>query len=208
MLHLKTVEPRAFAILKRLQGLPELQNFFLVGGTALALKYGHRISVDLDLFGHSSFDREVILEALTKEFLNDFVFEETRSNWAIFCFIQDIKVDIIKYDHPVIAPASIIDDIRIYSDEDIIAMKINAILGRGKKKDFWDIYELMHHYELSEMINYHLAKFPKQMLLISVPSALTYFEDAEESEGPVSLKGQTWEEVKGFIRLKVREYLS
>lgn len=88
-----------------------------------------------------------------------------------------------------------------------MATKINAILGRGKKKDFWDIYELLHHYSLSDFIDSHQTKFPQQMLLISIPSALTYFEDAEESEDPVSLKSQTWQDVKRFIRQQVNEFL-
>ncbi len=73
MLHLETVEPGTFSLLERLLKLPEIKNFFLVGGTALALKYGHRISVDLDLFGHESFDKEAIIEILRNEFGDDFL---------------------------------------------------------------------------------------------------------------------------------------
>jgi len=111
------------------------------------------------------------------------------------------------YQHPVIAPIESIDSVKMYSTEDIIAMKLNAILGRGKKKDLWDIYELLHHYSLSQMIDLHSKKYPSQMLLISIPQALIYFEDAEESEEPVSLKGQTWKGVKKFIQEKVGAYL-
>jgi hypothetical protein len=87
-------------------------------------------------------------------------------------------------------------------------MKINAILGRGAKKDFWDLAELLNVFTLDEIIQFHKQKFPTQMLLISIPAALTYFADAEESEDPVSLKGQSWEETKRIIQGKVREYLS
>ena len=98
-------------------------------------------------------------------------------------------------------------NIRIYSDSDIIAMKLNAILGRGKKKDFWDLYELLHNYSLQDMINFYEKKFPEQNLLITIPQAIVYFIDAEESEDPISLKGQTWETVKKFIQEKVNDYL-
>ncbi|MBZ4119955.1 hypothetical protein JYG52_24000, partial [Escherichia fergusonii] len=81
---------------------------------------------------------------------------------------------------------------------DIIAMKINAILGRSMKKDFWDVYELLKHYTIDQFISFHSKKFPSQQLMISIPQALVYFEDAEESEEPISLKGQTWEGVKKF----------
>ncbi|HMI04677.1 MAG TPA: hypothetical protein VK541_19455, partial [Pedobacter sp.] len=76
------------------------------------------------------------------------------------------------------------------------------------RKDFWDISELLDHYSLDYMISCNRKKYPQQMILISIPSALTYFLDAEESEDAVSLKGQSWESVKEHIQLKVREYLS
>ena len=95
----------------------------------------------------------------------------------------------------------------MYGDPDIIAMKLNAILGRGKKKDFWDLYELFRHYTLEEMISFHEKKFPEQNLLITIPQAITYFDDAEESEEPVSLKGQKWKSVKKLIQQKVNDYL-
>lgn len=95
----------------------------------------------------------------------------------------------------------------MYSDEDIIAMKLNAILGRGMKKDFWDLYELLHYYSLKDMIDFHETKFPEQNLLISIPQAITYFDDAEESEDPVSLKGQTWKSVKKYIQHQVSDFL-
>jgi predicted nucleotidyltransferase component of viral defense system len=99
------------------------------------------------------------------------------------------------------------DTIRMYSTKDIAAMKIQAILGRGRKKDFWDLAELLKHYTLEQIIDFYSAKFPSQQLLISVPQAITYFADAEESENPVSLKGQTWETVKKIIQQKVNDYL-
>ena len=86
-------------------------------------------------------------------------------------------------------------------------MKINAILGRGKKKDFWDLCELLHYSSLEQMIAFHKQKFPNRLLLISIPLAITYFTYAEETEEPVSLKGQTWSKVKKFIEKKTREYI-
>jgi hypothetical protein len=88
-----------------------------------------------------------------------------------------------------------------------MAMKVNAILGRGKKKDFWDMAELLNHYTVAECIDAHSRKYPSQQILISIPNALTYFADADESEEPVSLKGQTWPSVKKSIQKKVKEYL-
>lgn len=206
MLYTQTVEPNTLSVLKRLQGLPELAKFYLVGGTALALKYGHRLSIDLDLFSEV-FEKELIIAALQKEFGMSFEYEDTPSDWSIFCFIDDIKIDLVKYPHPLIAPVELIEGIRISSTEDISAMKINAVFGRASKKDFWDIYELLHHYSLEQIVGFHVKKYPKQMLLISIPQALSYFEEAEKSETPVSLKNQTWIEIKELIRKRVSDYL-
>jgi len=188
--------------------IPELQSFNLVGGTALALKYGHRTSVDLDLFSVEEFEHKPIIEILQKTFGDSFTYEGDFSEWGIFCFVNGVKLDIVHYPHPMLYPFEFRDKIRMYNDQDLIAMKIQAILGRGKKKDFWDIAELLEHYELSQMIDFHKAKYPSQMLLISIPIAITYFADAEDSDEPISLKGQTWSQIKSKIRNKVSEFLS
>jgi hypothetical protein len=187
--------------------MPELQSFHLVGETALALKYGHRTSIDLDLFCVNQFEHQPIIDALQHTFTSSFAYEGNSVKWGIFCHINEIKVDIVYYPNPILYPVEVRDNIRMYDDRDLIAMKIQAILGRGKKKDFWDLYELLQHYELSDMIEFHRAKFPSQMLLISIPQALIYFEDADKSDEPVSFKGQTWTEVKEELKKKVREFL-
>lgn len=85
-------------------------------------------------------------------------------------------------------------------------MKVQAILGRGKKKDFWDVAELLNHYSIEDFINFHKEKYSTQNLFITVPHAITYFADADESEDPISLKNQNWDSIKTFINMKVREY--
>jgi len=207
MLHLETVESGTFSILKQLMQLPAMGQFCLVGGTALSLKYGHRISVDIDLFSNVTFDGEKIQEALSDYYQSDFIVEGRPARFGIFAYIKDIKTDIVYHPHPLIQPAEEIEGIRMFSTADIIAMKIQAILGRGKKKDFWDIAELLTYYSVQDFINFHKEKYRTQNLLITVPQAMTYFADAEESEDPISLKGQTWEGIKLLIQRKVSEYL-
>lgn len=129
------------------------------------------------------------------------------TSMGIFCFIDGVKVDIVKYPFATIEEIVVEEGIRFYADQDIAAMKAQAILGRGKKKDFWDIAELLDHYSVDQVVDWHRRKFPDQMLAISIPYALTYFVDADQSEEPVSLKGQTWESVKDAIKKKVNEYL-
>jgi len=207
MLQTKAVEPGTFSLLKKLMKLPSLKNFSLVGGTALALRYGHRSSVDLDLFYHQEFDHNDIEQELQQVFSENFKYESGHKKLGIFCFIEGIKVDIVYFPHQPIAGIDIFDEIRMYSNADIGAMKIQAIFGRGRKKDFWDLHELLQHHSLQQLIGWHKQKYPGQILAISIPQAITYFVDAEESETPVSLKGQTWPQIKKDISKIVRDYL-
>jgi predicted nucleotidyltransferase component of viral defense system len=184
-----------------------LKEFSLVGGTALSLRYGHRSSVDLDLFLHKKFDFKSIENELKNAFGNDFNYESGHKKIGIFCYIQKIKVDIVYFPHPTIEKIEEVNNIRMYSSADISAMKIQAILGRAKKKDFWDLYELLQHYPLQQLMEWHKQKYPNQMLAISIPNAITYFSEAEESETPVSFKNQTWEQIKKGISKTVSDYL-
>lgn len=207
MLHTETVEPGTLSLLKSLLGLPSLLPFSLVEGTTLALRYGHRSSIDLDLFYHEKFDHSIIEKELADDFGDDFFYEPTHKQFGIFCYIKKVKVDIVYFPHKPIAPFETIQQIRMYGNADIGAMKIQAVLGRGKKKDFWDLYELLKHYPLQQLIDWHKQKYPSQMLAISIPNALAYFVDADNSETPVSFKGQTWEQIKQSIKKTVSDYL-
>lgn len=168
MLHTKTVEPRTLSLLKELMELPALKPFSLVGGTALALRFGHRSSIDLDLFFHEKFDRPQIVKILEDHFKQRFNYKQQHSTFGIFCFIDNIKVDIVYFPHLPISAFETENGIRFYSNSDVAAMKIQAILGRGKKKDFWDLYELLKHYPLQQLMDWHKQKYPSQMLAISM----------------------------------------
>ncbi|MBX2907775.1 MAG: nucleotidyl transferase AbiEii/AbiGii toxin family protein [Taibaiella sp.] len=206
MLQYGTVEPGTLELLKDLMSLTELEHFNLVGGTALALYYGHRLSVDLDLFSTTDFQAETLLPALEKAF-PDFNYSRP-STVGIFGFIRNVKVDFVRFHHhPTIEATAVYDGIRISGKKDIAAMKIAAILKRAVKKDFWDIAELLEHFSIETLIDCYKQKYPSQQLLISIPQALTYFDEAEGSEDPVSLKGQTWASIKKTIQNKVRHYL-
>ena len=207
MLRTETVEPHTFSVLNKLMQMPELQDFALVGGTALSLLYGHRMSVDLDLFSNKSFENIEIVKALENTF--GFAFDNRSSNprFGIFCFIDEVKIDIVRHPHPLIRPQFAIEGIRMFSTEDIVAMKVQAILGRAKKKDFWDVAELLNYYTVADFINFHKEKYVTQNLFITVPQAISYFADADESEDPISLQNQSWEGIQQAIGMKVSEYL-
>ena len=127
---------------------------------------------------------------------------------SIFGFIDGIKVDLIKHHYfPQIGETFFADGIRMFNDDDIIAMKIMAILKRAQKKDFWDLAELLKKYSVTHCIKCYRDKYPNNQIIFSVPQALTYFTDADESEDPVSLNGETWESIKKSISQTVSDFL-
>lgn len=207
MLQTQTVEPHTFSLLEELMALPALKDFALVGGTALSLLYGHRKSDDLDIFSMGPFENASLLTTLNRTFGKRILVEEKPPYFGIFCFIDEVKVDLVRHPHPLIRPMVTIGNTRMFSVEDIIAMKVQAVLGRGKKKDFWDIAELLQHFGVDDFVRFHKEKYSSQNLMITVPQAICYFQDAEDSEDPISLKGQTWASVKKRIRDKVNAYL-
>src|SRR5690606_996263 len=129
-----TVEPNTLAILKKLMTINELSGFYLVGGTALALYYGHRKSVDIDLFTTDKFENETVARVL-ESYFSGFVYRNLNNPIGLFGAIDDVKVDLVKYHHhPRIEKPITVNGIRLYSKEDILAMKVTAIMKRGVKK--------------------------------------------------------------------------
>ena len=134
MLSYETVEPRTLELLKSLMQEPAFNDMRLVGGTALALQYGHRQSIDLDFFGDLTCEQEKTQEILSK-YGKVTVLKETK-NIRIYV-VDNIKVDFVHYScYPWLEDAIFEDGIRLASPKDIAAMKINAIEGRGTRKDF------------------------------------------------------------------------
>lgn len=176
MLSYETVEPHTLESLKKLSEEEFLLKARLVGGTALALQYGHRISIDLDFFGSITEDNETV-----KEKLNDIgtlsVIKET-SNIKIY-LVDGIKIDFVNYRYDWIDSAIEEDGLRLASPKDIAAMKINAVEGRGTKKDFIDIYFLLQHYSFEKILDFYAQKYPENSQFRALMS-LTYFDDAEE----------------------------
>ncbi len=208
MLQRSTIEPTTLDLLEQLLNLPALKSFYLVGGTALALKFGHRISVDLDLFSVVDFDKKELIKVLADNY-STFKYREDNNTIGLFCTINNVKVDLVKHHwFKTIDKADELEGIRMFGNKDLLAMKVSAILKRGQKKDFYDLAELLRIYNITDCIDFYKEKFPTHQVIISIPHAITYFEDAEASPDPVSLNGKTWEEVKKELQKHVRDFLS
>ena len=202
MLSYKTVESHTLELLKGLMSEPLFASLRLVGGTALALQYGHRCSVDLDFFGTIEEDAEEVKSVLRK-YGNLIVIKESQ-NIKIYQ-LEGVKVDIVNYAYSWIDAPIVEDGISLASPHDIAAMKINAIEGRGTKKDFIDMYFLLQHYTLKEILAFYQKKYPENSIFRALMS-LSYFDDAEEQFMPKMFSSVSWEEMKTFILAQVERY--
>lgn len=181
--------------------MPELEHFYLVGGTALALQFGHRISVDLDLFTQHPIDKIGLLDKLETSFE---VLIETEGANMLITNINTIKVDFVKMSYPILFPPIIDEGVRMLEIRDIAPMKLKAVTQRGSKKDFYDIYYLLETLSLAEMLDLFSQKF-KQYEVFHVLKSLNYFEDAENYPDPIVFdKTVSWNNVKTAIRTAVK----
>jgi len=183
------------ALLERLQDQAYLQEFYLVGGTALSLYYGHRESIDIDLFTNRPFDTAFLMEKL----VNDFSFQLNYSaKQTLKGSVSNVKVDIINHEYPTIGAPFQENGLSLLSEKDIIAMKINAISISGQRsKDFIDIYYALSHFSMDEMISFYSEKY-KQINCTHVIKSLIYFDDVDLSDWPVMIKEPDlkWDNVK------------
>lgn len=203
MLHYETIAPETLRLLNGLMAEPLLAETRLVGGTALALQMGHRSSVDLDLFGYFPCDdiqlREVLSSYGKLQVIN------CSKNVKLFT-IDGIKVDVVNYDSLWIDDMVIQDGLRLASVKEIAAMKVRAIVGRGTRKDFVDLYYLLHQFSMTEILNLFRQKYPDVNEFLVIRS-LTYFEDAEQAPMPVMHTSTPWETMKEHISKSVIEVI-
>lgn len=178
MLHIQTVETRTLDLIKELTADSQLSNFNLVGGTALALKLGHRISVDIDLFSTTSFSSKELANYLIEKY--DATDVRILAN-SIFCFIRDIKTDLLSHQYSLVGDLDVVEGVRMVSLEDIGAMKLNVIHSSGRRlKDFVDIYVLLEKYTLNQLLQFCNKKYP-ELNIPMVKHAVIYHESIDFS---------------------------
>jgi predicted nucleotidyltransferase component of viral defense system len=203
MLHYNTIEKPTLELLRQLQNAKIFNQLRLVGGTSLALQIGHRISVDLDLFGTLNEDIIDINSSLQQ--IGQVTQLKNSKNINIY-ILNGVKLDLVNYPYPWLEETVQHNGLRLAHKNDIAAMKIAAITGRGTKKDFIDIYFLLEDMPLEKIMKFYQKKFKDGSLFMALKS-LIYFDDAEEDEMPNMLIPVSWNDVMNTILLAHNDFV-
>jgi predicted nucleotidyltransferase component of viral defense system len=195
--HRETVDVGVEQTLHDLHNVPILTPFYLAGGTGLALRLGHRRSVDLDFFLGEDFNVDSVLQKL--QHIEGFALVGKEPG-TIYANIRKIKVSFITYAYPILFPFQPFLGVNVADSRDIGCMKISAIASRGTKRDFVDLYVLAKEYGLKQLLGWFTTKFSKtNYSMLHILKSLSYFEEAEQDPMPYMLTSLSWEEVKQFF---------
>lgn len=212
MLQKQTTRPELIQILEVLMSIPQLSSFRLVGGTALSLLKSHRVSVDIDLFTDQEYGSThfgVIEDEIKRRFPVVENFEDEfpqlktlENNTGLHLNIGYSKEALVKTDilywEDFLFSAIEVEGIRMATVEEIGAMKLDVISRGGRKKDFWDLVEILDDFSLPHLLDVYERKYPYHNIL-DVKNGLTDFSLAEEVPDPICLRGRTWEAVRNLI---------
>jgi hypothetical protein len=173
--------------------------FYLAGGTALSLQLGHRRSVDLDFFSPTE-DIPTIRQVL-EESLAAFHPTLADSAWGNLVYLaQDVRVGFYGYGFPLVAPLAEIENLRLASLEDIALMKLDALLSRAARKDFYDLYFICQKISLRQLFDLAPRKYSNvRDFEVQTVKRLVYFENAEADVGPILLQPVSWRAVKEYF---------
>lgn len=199
MLHTAAVPVDLLTVLTELQEKTSAADFALAGGTSLALRLGHRLSVDLDFFTTTPFDPTSLAAQLGIGHQSI----TGQSKGTLQAQINGVKVEFLRHAYPQLAHHELIESVKLWSIPDVATMKLNAINNRGSKKDFFDVAALLEHFPLETMLQHYRDKYRPASLLMIIRS-LAWFEDADAEPDPISLRNETWPEIKARVAGAIR----
>ena len=180
------------------------EDTYLAGGVAVAARYGHRLSRDLDFF-RPALDAEATISRLTESGLN--VEIVSRAEQTVYLEVDGVPASILGYAYPLLEPpvrlASL--PVPVVAVSDLVGMKLSAVAGRGTKRDFWDLHVLLT--QADQRLPDALALFQRKYTREDVGHvirSLVYFGDADPEPMPEPLTGEQWESIKADFQSWVR----
>ena len=205
MIHPAVLPEPQMACLRQLAPIATALDFYLAGGTAVALHLGHRRSMDFDWFANRFPGQPVDLQASFAA--RGIGLEPTAlAERTVHGQIAGVKVSFLEFRPPLLEPLVEWPALgcRLASCPDLAAMKLLAVAQRGTKKDFIDIHALAWQMSLRRMLDCYQQRFgvaDTSRLLAS----LCFFDDAEGEPMPTMLVPLAWETVKRDVQAMVRQ---
>lgn len=204
--HLEALTPAALVVLAALEKTPAAQPFYLAGGTALALRLGHRLSRDLGLFAPLDMLDDTLRGHIVASFSQTHrVVVEVDSVMGLALTVDGHPISFFSYGYPLIEAASQLGELHIASLLDRALMKLDALMGRGFRKDFYDLYFIAAQRPLEEIFKRSADKYPSSPTFkVRALTALVDFDRADSQPDPTLLLPTDWEAVKHFFRSEAR----
>jgi len=203
-LHLEVLSDQARKALDLHASFADSEEFYLAGGTALALQFGHRRSVDFDWFRTKGFDPVSLARGLTERGVPFELGSTARA--TLHGRVEGTQVSFIEFRYPTLAP--LLDSglgFKLAAPLDIGTMKLSAVAQRGARKDFFDLVALGRAgFGPRVLLDAYQRRFAVRDLS-HVLAALTYFDDADKDTEPVLDSRENWSDVKKTIRGWVKE---
>jgi len=188
-------------VLENMAAFTAQRQFYLGGGTALAIYLRHRRSVDLDWFTPERFPDPMVFAQALRDASIPFETGQTAPG-TLHGQAQGVRVSFLEFRYPLLSPLVHWDETGapLASLDDLACMKLSAIAQRGSKKDFFDVYALCtQHRPLEQLLELYQQKF-NVADISPILYGLVYFDDAEEERDPLLLKLVKWVEVKQAFR--------
>jgi len=176
-----------------------LNDFYLAGGTGLALQLKHRLSIDLDFFIEKNINTKDLINKIKE--CGELVINREEENTLNGIF-NGTKIMFLKYPYPLLFPLQKVENITTADTRDIGCMKISAVSSRGTKKDFIDLFFIYKNVlDFEELLKLFKKKYKGiDYNIMHILKSLTYFNDAEKEPMPKMLKPVNWEDVKLFFQ--------
>lgn len=194
------LSPGRLEVLERLAGIPSLQNFYLAGGTAVALHLGHRISEDFDFFTPYDFHVSSLREELNST--GNFILTDMESG-TLHGIFDNVKVSFLFYAPHLVFSTHIFSNCHIADIHDLAPIKLDTVGSRGSKKDFIDLYFISNEaIPLKDIFKLYKKKYSHLQINVKhLIMSLTYFEDADKSRNEIIMlkKTVTWPEIKKYF---------
>jgi len=204
-MHPEAIRPETKKCLALLVEQSWLKDFYLAGGTGLALHLGHRLSEDLDFFSKNPVDPKRLRSLLAP--LGNLRIEMEREG-TLWAQLDGIKVSFIHYEYDLIDQSADFEGCSIAGIKDIACMKLDTISSRGYRRDFFDLYFILQeNNHLSELFGWFEKKFQNvDYNHAHLLKSLTYFGDAAQDKDPEMITTANWEEVQAFFQKEVTRF--